>query len=130
MTGLMWHAGVLAVAALAALLLLRRIPGGGPRPPVSAPEPPTPPEQTLTEIRWWERRLAFAYDDPGKYPSLVRDRLADLAAERVRLRHGVTDPGRAREILGDDLHTLITAPRAEIPTRAELARLIARIEEI
>ncbi|MBG0831394.1 hypothetical protein HS041_26975 [Planomonospora sp. ID67723] len=130
MIGLLWHAAVLAAAGIAAFLLLRRIPAGAPRTPASEPEPPWSPEQAFTEIRWWERRLASAWDDPGKYSSLVRDRLADLAAERLRLRHGVSDPARAREILGDDLHQLITAPGAEVPTRAELARLVARIEEI
>ncbi|MFC6404643.1 hypothetical protein [Planobispora longispora] len=145
MTGLVWHACVLAVAGVAAFLLLRRIPAGAPRRPAAGPGTPEPSGQEFTELRelrelrehheirelrWWERRLAFAYDDPAKYPSLVRDRLADLAAERLRLRHGATGPQRARDILGDDLHALITAPRAEIPTRAELARLVARIEEI
>ncbi|GAA3447044.1 hypothetical protein [Planomonospora venezuelensis] len=130
MIGLLWHAAVLAAAGIAAFLLLRRIPAGAPRTPAAEPEPPSVPAQTFAEIRWWERRLASAWDDPGKYPSLVRDRLADLAAERLRLRHGVGDPARAVEILGDDLHRLLTAPDAAPPTRAELARLITRIEEI
>ncbi|GII03827.1 hypothetical protein [Planobispora takensis] len=130
MSGLLWHVAVLVAAGIAAFVLLRRIPSGAPRPAVPEMDTPWPADHAFIEVRWWERRLAAARDDPERYHALVRSRLADLTAERLRLRYGAHDPARAREILGPDLHDLLTVPWRTVPTRAELARLVARIEEM
>jgi hypothetical protein len=57
-------------------------------------------------VRRWERSLDRAHTDPDLYTSNVLPVLAELADERLRLRHGITrvsDPRRARELLGDPL---------------------------
>jgi hypothetical protein len=57
-------------------------------------------------VRRWERNLDRAHTDPDLYTSNVLPVLAELADERLRLRHGITrtsDPRRARELLGDPL---------------------------
>ncbi|MEU9836354.1 hypothetical protein AB0D67_32865 [Streptosporangium sp. NPDC048047] len=132
MTALLWHLGVLAAAVASITLIVRRIPA----PP---PEPPPPPpaaggvevsDRAFAEARWWEHRLASTRDDPQRFRTLVQPRLAEIAAERLRRRHGPAGPARAAEILGPDLYELITAPVTAVPTRAELARLLTRIEEI
>ncbi|MFG1754759.1 hypothetical protein [Streptosporangium sandarakinum] len=132
MTALLWHLGVLAAAAVLAAVIVRRI-------PVPPPEPPAPPpasdgpetsDRAFATARWWEHRLASARDDPQRFRTRVQPRLAEITAERLRRRHGPAGPGRAEEILGPDLYELLTAPVTAVPTRAELARLLTRIEEI
>ena len=57
-------------------------------------------------VRRWERNLDRAHSDPELYARNVLPVLAELADERLRLRHGITrasDPRRARELLGDPL---------------------------
>lgn len=64
-------------------------------------------------VRRWERNLDRANSDPELYARNVLPVLAELADERLRLRHGVTrasDPRRARELLGDDLWSVLTEP--------------------
>ncbi|WP_031168841.1 hypothetical protein [Streptosporangium roseum] len=132
MTALLWHLGILAAAAALAVVIVRRI-------PVIPPKPPVPPraaaaaesaDRAFAQARWWEHRLASTRDDLPRFRSLVQRRLAELAVERLRRRHGAIGPGRAAEILGGELYELITVPVTAVPTRVELARLIARIEEI
>ena len=57
-------------------------------------------------VRRWELNLDRAHADPDLYSRNVLPVLAELADERLRLRHGITresDPRRARELLGDPL---------------------------
>jgi hypothetical protein len=57
-------------------------------------------------VRRWERNLDRAHGDADLYARNVLPVLAELADERLRLRHGITratDPRRARELLGDPL---------------------------
>ena len=57
-------------------------------------------------VRRWERSLDRAHSDADLYARNVLPVLAELADERLRLRHGITrvsDPRRARELLGDPL---------------------------
>ncbi|MEU4245268.1 hypothetical protein [Actinoplanes sp. NPDC026619] len=57
-------------------------------------------------VRRWERNLDRAHEDADLYARNVLPVLAELADERLRLRHGITrasDPKRARELLGDPL---------------------------
>ena len=57
-------------------------------------------------VRRWERNLDRAHSDADLYARNVLPVLAELADERLRLRHGITrasDPRRARELLGDPL---------------------------
>jgi hypothetical protein len=132
------HFGQLWLAVTAAVLVrwLAR-PLREPAPPPAGP----PADLTLAELRdrpypladRWERRLSVTSGDPQWYTTVVRDRLATLVAERLRQRHGVqlaTDPDRAREVLGAELHGFLTAPLGHTPGPGELGRLITRMEEI
>ncbi|MFD8560708.1 hypothetical protein ACFV1N_25825 [Streptosporangium canum] len=132
MTALLWHLGILAAAAALAVVIVRRIPviPPGPSGPPRAAAAAEPADRAFAQARWWEHRLASTRDDLPRFRSLVQRRLAELAVERLRRRHGAVGPDRAAEILGGELYELITVPVTAVPTRAELARLIARIEEI
>ncbi|GAA4226035.1 hypothetical protein GCM10023075_25330 [Streptosporangium album] len=132
MTAVLWHLGIVAVAAVLAVVIVRRIPAVPPQPPAPsrAASGGEQADRAFAEVRWWEHRLASTRDDLPRFRSLVQPRLAELAVERLRQRHGPTGPGRAPEILGAELYELITVPVTVVPTRAELARLVARIEEI
>jgi hypothetical protein len=64
-------------------------------------------------VRRWEQNLDRAHSDPELYARNVLPVLAELADERLRLRHGFTrasDPRRARELLGDDLWSALAEP--------------------
>jgi len=64
------------------------------------------PDSLRAAVRRWERNLDRAHSDPDLYARNVLPVLAELADERLRLRHGITrasDPRRARELLGDPL---------------------------
>jgi hypothetical protein len=79
----------------------------------------------------FERRLARAMEDPGRFNDVLRPQLRELADHRLRNRSGVdsrTDPNQARELLGDSLWHLMTAPIQEAPTRGQLDSWIRAIE--
>jgi hypothetical protein len=64
------------------------------------------PDSLRSAVRRWERSLDRAHSDADLYARNVLPALAELADERLRLRHGITrasDPRRARELLGDPL---------------------------
>ncbi|MFF5291510.1 hypothetical protein [Paractinoplanes globisporus] len=64
------------------------------------------PDSLRAAVRRWERNLDRAHSEPDLYARNVLPVLAELADERLRLRHGITrasDPRRARELLGDPL---------------------------
>src|SRR6185436_4289978 len=64
------------------------------------------PDSLRAAVRRWERNLGRAHSDPDLYARNVLPVLAELADERLRLRHGITraaDPRRARELLGEPL---------------------------
>nr|BFE76467.1 hypothetical protein GCM10020092_097680 [Actinoplanes digitatis] len=73
-------------------------------------------------MRRWERQLDWSQSDAEKFSRNVLPVLAELADERLRLKHGITrssDPRRARELLGEPLWGV--SGRAG-PARAEGAR--------
>jgi hypothetical protein len=105
------------------------------------PEPVGRPDPAHLDLRdrpfgqadRWERRLLTTSEDPERFRPVVRDRLVPLAAERLRQRRGVSlrrEPERARELLGGELHDLLTAPRPRVPGPYQLERFIDRLEAI
>jgi hypothetical protein len=79
----------------------------------------------------WARRLSVTSADPEWFGRVARDRLAALVAERLRQRHGIRLADvRAVDLLGDELHTFLTAPLSRTPTPAELGRFITRMEQL
>lgn len=81
--------------------------------------------RTAAYLRLLEGNLAAA--EPG--PAL-RDRLARLADQRLRQRHGfgLGDP-RSEELLGPDVLALLTGPPRRCSTRA-VDQTLTRIEEL
>jgi hypothetical protein len=64
----------------------------------------------LGQLQW---RLDQALRDPDRFESTVRRPLADIARHRLRMRHGVDfdrDPDRARDLVGDELWSMMTGP--------------------
>ncbi len=84
-------------------------------------------------VRRWEQRLSWAQSDPEAFSRNVLPVLAELTDERLRLRHGITrasDPRRARELLGDEVWTLLSEP-VRRPTKArELGDYLETLERL
>jgi hypothetical protein len=85
---------------------------------------------TLTSL---ESRLSWGAADPQRFRDRVRPDLVALATDLLRTRRGVdprTHPEPARQILGEPLWQLMTRPPERSPSRAELTRLVAALEQI
>jgi hypothetical protein len=95
-----------------------------------APEPDTRSASVCLHASTLADRLAQAAADPSRFATRVQPRLRRLALGALR-RAGVDDLAdpRAREILGADLHHLVTARDAGMPSPANLAALVRRLEE-
>lgn len=81
----------------------------------------------------WERVLTWSTQDAARFRRLTVPALRELADERLRQRHGVTiesDERRARELLGDQLWALLTAPPRRAPKPRQFASLVTRLEEL
>jgi hypothetical protein len=81
----------------------------------------------------WDTRLEWTERDPGRFARVVRARLADVADERLRQRHGITrtaDPVRARELMGELLWAFVHVPITRNPTPSEMAAIVAKVEEL
>ena len=87
-------------------------------------------------LRQLERRLQAASLDGAKFDWGLRPLLAQLAAERLRYRHGITirrEPETARAMLGEQLWQMING-RSDEPSpplsRQQLTTLIQAIEAL
>jgi hypothetical protein len=84
-------------------------------------------------VRRWERTLDRANADPDLYSRNVLPVLAELADERLRLRHGITrasDPRRARELLGDPMWEALHDPGRRAGKTRELESLVDALERL
>ncbi|MBP2320911.1 hypothetical protein JOF56_001296 [Kibdelosporangium banguiense] len=93
--------------------------------------PAKPESLTAHQASVLSSRLAGVAKDPGRYTSKMQPRLRTLAQSVLRHRHGVVslaDP-RARDLLGTELHDLITKADAKLPSPHRLAQLLSRLEE-
>jgi hypothetical protein len=84
-------------------------------------------------VNRWETRLSWSESDRERFRTSVRPLIAELAAERLRQRHGVimaTDPQRARALLGDPLWTFLTTPSKRPPAQRDLAASISHLEKL
>jgi hypothetical protein len=84
-------------------------------------------------VRRWERTLDRANADPDLYSRNVLPVLAELADERLRLRHGITrasDPRRARELLGDPMWEALHDPGRRAGKARELEGLVDALERL
>lgn len=87
----------------------------------------------VTAASRWETRLSWTQSDPERFAKVVLPALTELVDERLRQRHGftrATDPGRARELLGDPLWTFLADVPKKSPTPREFAALLAQLEAL
>ncbi|QUQ72268.1 hypothetical protein [Kutzneria sp. CA-103260] len=124
---------LLITLAIAALVFLgvRLLP---PVDPSWQPLPASSSAPIATHASSLGARLADAETDPTRFASRVRPRLQALALGRIRRRPGCGDLGLddpvARELLGADLHRLLTDRTATMPNPARFAELLTRLEEL
>jgi hypothetical protein len=89
----------------------------------------------FARLRQLEHRLEATSWDGSKYDRNVRPVLARLAAERLRQKYGIDvqrQPQRAREVLGDQLWSLMVDIQTASPpqSQARLSALVAAIEAL
>ena len=134
------------VAAVVTLLLVRRIVAllaPPPRSTQSATSRPAGEEDGMynwdardalrTAINGWELPLEWTKTRPERFSGVILPRLAELADERLRLKHGVTresDPARARALLGERLWLFLETPPRRTPSPRDLAVIVAELEKI
>jgi hypothetical protein len=93
----------------------------------------TPPDSLRAAVRRWERNLDRAHADADLYARNVLPVLAELADERLRLRHGITrasDPRRARDLLGDPLWAALHDPGRRTAKSSELETYVTALERL
>jgi hypothetical protein len=84
-------------------------------------------------VRSWERQLDWSQSDTERFSRNVLPVFAELADERLRLKHGVTrasDPRRARELLGEPLWEFLDEPGRHPPKPRELSTYVEALEKI
>ena len=84
-------------------------------------------------VRRWEQRLDWSQQDPERFSRNVLPVFAELADERLRLRHGFTrasDQQRARELLGEPLWNFLDEPGRRPPKAGELSTYVEALEKI
>ena len=99
------------------------------------PEPDLPASSVWLHASQLGDRLGQAATDPYRFTSRVQPRLRRLAMTALRRHPDTTDitdlhDPRAREVLGADLHELLTTPAARLPKPAEFAAMVRRLEEL
>jgi hypothetical protein len=94
-----------------------------------APAPAHVSTATSAQASALAGRLAEAAVDQDRFVNRLQPRLRRLAEARLRQVHGVHDINhpKAREVLGDDLHRLLTDPEAPLPEPSELADLLENL---
>ena len=106
--------------------------GAAPKVP-DDPDLEPPPDGVKLALARWDKRLNWSRRDPDRYAKMVRPRLAEIADERLRQRHGITrdgDPRRAREIMGENLWTFLVSSPARTPNPRELAAVVKDMEKL
>jgi hypothetical protein len=83
----------------------------------------------------WDNRLSWAkgHGDKGQFARTVQPKLVEIVDERLWLRHSVSrvsDPTRARTLLGEQLWQFVTQPVQKNMSPRDLAGLIALMEAL
>ena len=84
-------------------------------------------------VRRWSRRLEWGATAHERFSHAVPGRFREIVDERLRQRHGLTmasDPGRARQLLGEDAWTFLLEPARHIPTPRQVAEVVRRVESL
>ncbi|MDT5035922.1 MAG: hypothetical protein QOE03_1107 [Micromonosporaceae bacterium] len=107
--------------------------GAMPPPPAIGVDPDGSADGVSLALSRWDTRLSWTERDGPRFGSTVVPRLAEIADERLRQRHGLTraaDPRRAREIMGDRLWGFLHAPVTRAPSVRELAVVVDEMEKL
>jgi hypothetical protein len=131
----LWQLVLLALAALFANSVVNGMRADTERAPElvvrTANEPSWRP---FAEVNRWEDRLIFAEAKPGRFEGTnAKQQLVELAAERLRLRRGLSlaaQPAECREVLGERTFLFLTGPVPDCPTPWQLGEHLQAIEEI
>ncbi|MGC9666745.1 hypothetical protein ACNTMW_09330 [Planosporangium sp. 12N6] len=134
---LLW-AGFFALLALRRAVRVVRPPrwvvGARPEPPGTVRIDPTRVADGMQlALARWETRLSWSDRERQRFLAEVRPRLAEIAEERLRQRHGVTraaDPRRAREIMGERLWAFLFDPPGRAPNPRQLAAVVDDMEKL
>lgn len=96
-----------------------------------APEPEPQTAGVCLQASSLADRLAQAAADPHRFDTRIRPRLHRLAVDRLRRTAGIEDldDPRARDLLGADLHDLITTPGVRLPPPKTFVAMVRRLEE-
>ncbi|MFD1152004.1 hypothetical protein [Saccharothrix hoggarensis] len=96
---------------------------------VWSPQPVHVSTATSAKASTLASRFAEASVSQDRFTTRVQPRLRRLAEARLRQVHGVPDlhHPRAREVLGDELHRLLTDPEAPLPEPSKLADLLENL---
>ena len=129
--------GLLVLAALVAARIVRAAKPPETEPPLPrAQADPRPADRPFADVSRLEDRLAWGRMDLDHFDSTVRPVLVALADERLQ-RHGLSrseHPEQAKQLLGDQLWTLITGPslasKAPGPSPVALTPLVERLESL
>lgn len=93
-----------------------------------------PSWRPFVEVNRWEDRLIFAEAKPGRFEGTnAKRQLVELAAERLRLRRGLSlteQPDECRALLGESTFLFLTAPVPDCPAPWQLSAHLQAIEEI
>ncbi len=118
---------LLALPVGASALLVARLPRA--TDVLWAPRPATVSTATSVQASTLASRLAEAAVDQDRFANRLQPRLRRLAEARLRQVHGIHDihHPKAREVLGDDLHRLLTDPKAPLPEPSGLADLLENL---
>ncbi|TDQ04245.1 hypothetical protein [Labedaea rhizosphaerae] len=116
-----------ALALVAAMLT-------GSTEPNWAPAPEPVQSATVMQASTLTARLSEAATDDYRYHTRIQPRLRKLALGTLRQRPELRDltdlaDPRVRALLGDELHTMLTARGGVLPTPRRITRLLARLEE-
>jgi hypothetical protein len=98
------------------------------------PEPDLPTSSVCLHASQLSDRLGQAATDPYRFTSRVQPRLRRLALTSLRRNPNTADiedlhDPRARDVLGEDLHDLLTAKSARLPEPDEFTAMVRRLEE-
>ncbi|MGH8793917.1 MAG: hypothetical protein ACRDXX_14890 [Stackebrandtia sp.] len=129
-----WQLWLLALTALVAVAIVRaqRVPAETTTVPAVATTQYIADKPFATVMRW-EERMSWGSEDAERFHHTVQRRIAELVAERLRLRRGVlldADPAAARAALGEQLYRLATEPVSRPLNPNEIENVVRRIEEI
>jgi hypothetical protein len=126
--GAPWLWAVLLALPVGALtLLVARLPRA--TDVLWAPQPSTISTATSAQAGTLASRLAEAAVDRDRFARRVQPRLRRLAEARLRQVHGIQDldDPKARDVLGAELHRLLTDPQAPLPEPDRLADLLENL---